>query len=62
MANWKLISDSGVSLTFCCENCKAEALGVGPEAASSNGAPMCIDCDQEMVLSAIEVDTDQIMG
>ena len=58
MANWKSIPESGVSLTFCCNRCKGEAVGIGPEAASSNGAPMCFDCDEEMVLSGIEVDTD----
>ena len=58
MANWKSISEVGVSLTFCCEKCKAEAVGVGPEVALFNGAPTCFDCDKEMVLSGIEVDTD----
>lgn len=58
MANWKSIPESAVSLTFLCEKCKGEAVGIGPEIALFNGAPTCFHCDQQMVLSGIEVDTD----
>jgi NMD protein affecting ribosome stability and mRNA decay len=58
MASWKNIPEIGVSCTFACSECGAEAHGIGPEAIASNGAPMCHDCDVEMQLSNIEVDMD----
>jgi hypothetical protein len=58
MAHWKNIPEIGVSLTFCCSKCAAEAHGFGTMEVAYNGAPRCSDCDMEMDLSNIEVDMD----